>query len=109
MAANVTYGLRVATVSVNPPSLATITEGSVAVTVPGVKSDDVLIAVSPFGVAEDRYILKRAAITAADTVTLEFVNESTGTVDPAALNLTFVWLSKPTVEVGFPMGYPKPS
>ena len=102
MPAKIKYGLRIATVNVNPPSLATTVEGAVAVTVPGVKSDDILVGVSPFGVAEDRYLLKRAAITGNDTVTLEFVNESAGTLDPAALDITFVWLRKPTVETGFP-------
>lgn len=109
MPATVTYGLRVATVNVNPPSLATVTEGSNAVTVTGVKSDDILVSVSPWGVADDRYILKRAAITAADTVTLEWANEAGVTADPAALDMTFVWMSKPTVEVGYPIGYQKAS
>lgn len=102
MAATLEYGVQIATVNVNPPSLATTVEGSNAVTVTGVRSDDILIAVSPWGVAEDRYILKRAAITAADTVTLEWANESAGTLDPAALDMVFVWMRKPTVEVGFP-------
>jgi len=102
MPATITYGFKVATVNVNPPSLATIVEGSNVVTVPGVRANDILLSVSPWGVAEDRYILKRAAITAADTVTLEWVNESIATIDPAALDMTFVWLRKPSVEVGFP-------
>ena len=102
MPALITYGVRIATVSVDPPSLATATEGAVVVTVPDVRSDDILLAVSPFGVAEDRYILKRAAVTGANAITLEFVNESAGTIDPAALNMTFVTLRKPTVETGFP-------
>lgn len=102
MSAKVTYELNVATVNVDPPSILTVAEGSVAVTVAGVKSDDILIAVSPWGVGEDRYILKRAAITADDTVTLEFANETAGTIDPAALDMTFVWLRKPTIETGYP-------
>jgi hypothetical protein len=102
MAATIEYGLQIATVNVNPPSLTTGTSGGVNVTVTGVRSDDILIAVSPWGLADDRYILQRAAITAADTVALEWSNESAGTVDPAALDMTFVWIRKPSVEAGFP-------
>lgn len=102
MPALVTYGFKVATVNVDPPSLGTGVEGSNAVTVPGVKADDILLAVSPWGVGDDHYTLKRAAITALDTVTLEWSNQNAGTINPAALNMTFVWVPKPKDEVGFP-------
>ncbi len=101
----VSTGLRIVVVNVNPPSLATLTEGDSVVTVTGIRTGDVILAVSP-EVADDRYYLKRAAVTADNQVTLSWTNETAGTVDPAALDLTFVFLPLGSVaKVGFPMGY----
>jgi phosphoribosylaminoimidazole (AIR) synthetase len=101
----ISSGLRAVKVSVNPPSIATVAEADLAVTVTGIQTTDVLVAVSPSGPSNAGYYVRRAVVSAADTVTVTFRNESTGTVDPAALDMTFVFIPNNGAVAGYPMGY----
>jgi len=65
----------------DPPSLASGARVSATVTVPGAKLGD--FAVASF-VTLDPNVAISAAVTAADTVTVWFVNNGTGTVDLAS-------------------------
>lgn len=103
----ITSGLRAAVVNVDPSSVNTLTETDQAVTVPGIQVGDILLYVGPLP-ADDRYYLRRAAVTAADTVTLSWTNETAGTVNPTAVDLTFVWIPLGSAALrGYPMGYQK--
>jgi hypothetical protein len=71
----------VASVTADPPSLTTGARVSATVTVPGVKPGD--FAVASF-VTLDPDVALSAAVTAADTVTVWFTNNGSGTVDLAS-------------------------
>jgi hypothetical protein len=102
----ITSGVRAATVNVNPPSLATTVEGNSDVTVTGIRTGDVIVAVTPNAPTDARYFARRIAVQADDTVRITWANESTGTVDPAAFDMTFVWIPLASAgAVGYPMGY----
>jgi hypothetical protein len=102
----ITTGIRAVSVTVDPPSIVTVSESDQAVTVPGIKSGDLVVAVSPGSVSNAGYYIRRAVVSADDTVTITWRNESTGTVDPASLTLTFLFIPLPASGlVAYPMGY----
>jgi hypothetical protein len=87
-----TKGIRAIKVNVNPPSLATVTESDQDVTVPGVQVGDLILGITPSAPTNPGYYARRVAVQAANTVRISWRNESTGTVDPGALDITFLFL-----------------
>lgn len=77
------------TVVFDPASVATITTAEQDVTVKGVKVGDIVLAVNKPSLTAGVGIVN-ARVKAADTVSLQFVNPTAGSVDPASETYTFV-------------------
>jgi hypothetical protein len=77
-------------VTLDAASLAAGTAVDTAVTVPGVLSTDVCIAVQTPAAINGGFIAQRAAVTAANTVTVRFFNTTAGALDPASGTYRFI-------------------
>jgi hypothetical protein len=76
-------------VTFNPASVATITTAEQTVTVTGVKVGDIVMAVNKPSHTTGVGVVN-ARVSAADTVAVQFVNPTAGSVDPASETWTFV-------------------
>lgn len=74
-------GMRIVTVSIDPPSMATTADGSDTGTIAGLAVGDGLI---PFPLIDMQEIMFSANISAANTVEVSFYNTGSGTVNLAA-------------------------
>lgn len=73
----------------DPAAVATITTAEQDVTVKGVKVGDIVLAVNKPSLTAGVGICN-ARVKAADTVSIQFVNPTAGSVDPASETYTFV-------------------
>lgn len=80
-------------VAVDPPSIATVSRGSAAVTVTGVKVGDIFIPDFQPAISDD-LIFVGAKITANDTVTFYFYNPTAGAIDDAVQNWDYIWIKR---------------
>lgn len=76
-------------VTFDPAAVATITTAEQDVTIPGVKVGDIVIAVNKPSLTAGVGVCN-ARVKAADTVSLQFVNPTAGSVNPASEVWTFV-------------------
>jgi hypothetical protein len=76
-------------VTFDPAAVATITTAEQNVTVTGVKVGDIVIAVNKPTLTAGVGIVN-ARVSAADTVSVQFVNPTAGSVNPASETYTFV-------------------
>lgn len=76
--------LKLYEVSVNPASLAANTGDETDVTISGVTTDDVIVAIEAHSAALNDGICVSARVKAADTVAFHFVNVTAGAIDVAA-------------------------
>lgn len=81
------------TVSVDLPSIATVSTAAVDVTVTGIAPGDFLAVYRPVALNDD-LIFGGYRIKAADTVTLFIYNPTVGAIDNAAVDWEFVWLDR---------------
>ena len=81
---DVLAGVVSGTVSVNPPSLTTGAAGTVAVTITGVVATDIVV-LEPAAALEAGLEYRGHNVT-ANTVTIQLVNRTAGTIDGAAAN-----------------------
>jgi hypothetical protein len=72
----------------DPAAVATITTAEQTVTVPGVKVGDFVIAVKPS--ITTGVTIGNVRVSAADTVAIQFVNPTAGSVNPASETWTFL-------------------
>jgi hypothetical protein len=79
------FTLKAKTISVNIPSMATLTTADVAITFAGCKVGDV-VSVEPLTALEAGILAGQATVLADGTVTWRVANVTAGTIDPAALN-----------------------
>lgn len=68
--------------TVDPASIAAAGTGSVTVTCEGASTDDVAVASIP--ALENGLIVARVFVSAADTVTIELENHTSGAIDAAS-------------------------
>lgn len=85
-------------VTFNPASVAAATSAEQTVTVSGVKTGDIVIAVNKPSATAGVGIVN-ARVSAADTVALTFMNATAGAVDPASEVYTFV-IGRPENSLG---------
>lgn len=97
--ANLARLVKTRVVNVDPPSILTIAEGTSVVVVTGIALTDQLIYVGP-APSDARYFLRRATITAVNQVTITWTNESAATIDPAALDMLFAWITPDALPSG---------
>lgn len=84
------YGIKTGQVSVNPPSIATVSRAAVAVTITGVKVGDKVVFEPPATLNDD-LLFVGARVTGDDTVTIYIYNPTAGPIDDGALNWDYVW------------------
>lgn len=93
MSTMITYGSFVKVIAItktfDPAAVATITTAEQDVTIEGVKVGDIVIAVNKPSLTTGVGIVN-ARVKAADTVSIQFVNPTLGSVDPASETYTFV-------------------
>ena len=88
-----------ATLVINPASVATITTAEQTFTFPGVRLDDVVIAVvKPTNTAGVGIVNVR--VSAADTIAITFVNPTAGSVDAASETYKLVFMRPDSDLVG---------
>ena len=75
-------------VTFNPAAVATITTAEQTVTVTGVKVGDFVIAMKPTHTTG--VTIGNVRVSAADTVAIQFVNPTAGSVDPASETWQFL-------------------
>lgn len=92
-----TYGMYVVTKSITPAAVLTITAVEQTFTVAGVKIGDAVF-VSPPG-TQSGVIMGSCRVTAANTVGIQFVNPTVGSVTPTAGNHVFT-IFRPAGGVG---------
>ena len=90
MAASHFSALKTATVSVDLPSIATVSTAAVDVTVTGIAVGDMLSVYRPIALNDD-LVVAGYRIKSADTVTLFIYNPTGGAIDDAAQPWEFVW------------------
>jgi hypothetical protein len=90
MAATHYSALHYDAVSVNPASIATVTRGSVDVTVPGIAVGDMVVCYPPAALNDD-LLYVGCRVTAANTVRLYLYNPTVGAIDDGALTWEFAW------------------
>lgn len=83
----------IGSVSVDPGSIATVTRGSVSVTITGAKAGDAVI-MNPPPTLESTLLFVGASVDADDTVTIYLYNKSGGGVDGAAIAWNYLIVSK---------------
>ena len=87
------------TLVINPASVATITTAEQTFTFPGVRLDDVVIAVvKPTNTAGVGIVNVR--VSAADTIAITFVNPTAGSVDAASETYKLVFMRPDSDLVG---------
>jgi hypothetical protein len=90
-------GFGVAQVTFNPASVAAATSAEQTITVPGVKTTDMVFVSKPsltagLGIANAR-------VSAADTVSVTFINATAGALDAGSESYTIMWV-RPESVVG---------
>mgnify|MGYP000678055056 CR=1 FL=1 len=75
--------------ALNPASMLTDAVSSLAVTVTGVAATDICLAVQAAAALEAGLVIQSARVTGVDTVTVELLNTSAGTVDGASATADF--------------------
>lgn len=73
--------------SVDAPSITTLAEGTVAVTIAGITTSDVVLSINPIAL-DAGLIVKNAACT-TDTVTFTIANYTAGTINGSARTYYF--------------------
>jgi hypothetical protein len=84
-----TFAICAVVVNFNPASVAAATVAAQNVTVPGVLPGDIVVVVPPSTLNAGLGIAG-ALVTAADTVSVRFVNATAGALDPAAADYVFL-------------------
>lgn len=79
------------TVSIDPPSVATVSRGAATFTLTGARVGDVIIMAPPATLNDD-LIFCGAEVTANDTVTVYLYNPTVGAIDDGALTWRYTWL-----------------
>lgn len=82
--------VRSGTVSIDPPSIATVSRGAATFTLAGARDGD-FIHVQPPATLNDDLIFCGAEVTANDTVTVYLYNPTGGAVDDTARTWRYVW------------------
>jgi hypothetical protein len=77
----------------NPPSIATVSRGSVTFTLTGARAGDAIVVNPPAGLNDD-LVFCGAAVTANDTVTVYLYNPTGGAIDDTAQTWTYIWFQK---------------
>lgn len=83
------YRIYAVSVTFNPASVASATSAEQTVTVTGVKSGDIVVAVNKPSATAGVGIVN-ARVSAANTVALTFMNATAGAVDPGSESYTFM-------------------
>lgn len=83
--------IQTGTVSVNPPSIATVSRGVATATITGVRVGD-KVYLEPPATLNDDLLFVGARVTANDTVSIYLYNPTVGAIDDGALTWDFVWL-----------------
>ena len=78
------------TISINPPSIATITRAAVTFTLTGAAVGDRIVMEPPAALNDD-LVFVGARVTAADTVTVYIYNPTAGAIDDAAQTWNYLW------------------
>ena len=78
-------------VSVNPPSIATVSKAAVDVTITGLAVGDLLVMHPPTALDDD-LIYCGCRVKAADTATIFLYNPTGGAIDDAAQTWTYEWI-----------------
>lgn len=80
---------KVVVLAFNPASVAAAITAEQSVTVPGVRTTDTILAVTPGAALTAGLAIVGARVTAANTVAVQFANVTAGAIDNAAVDLTF--------------------
>jgi hypothetical protein len=83
------FAMCAVSVNFNPASVAAETVAAQSITVPGVLLGDIVVVVPPSTLNAGLGIAG-ALVTAADTVSVRFVNATAGAIDPAAADYVFL-------------------
>ena len=88
--------IRTVDVTIDPDSVAANTSGAQNVTVPGLKVGDLILKVAkPTHTAG--FLVGNAFMSAADTLTVQFINVSTGPIDAGSETYTVVYIKNTAV------------
>lgn len=78
------------TASLNPGSIATVSRGTVAMTVTGAAVGDAFIIEPPTGLDDD--LIFCGYVVSTNTVTIQLYNPTGGPIDDGALTWRYVWI-----------------
>ena len=81
-------GAKEGTIAVDPASLGAGALGTVSLTIAGVATTDIVV-LEPAAALEATLVYRGCRVTAADTVVVDIVNVSAGTVDGASRTWTY--------------------
>lgn len=83
-------GIQMGTATVDPASIATVSQGAPTFTLTGAKTGDIVLVVPP-STFDPRSALAGARVTADNTVTIYINNPSAGASDSASGSWQYVW------------------
>lgn len=88
----------IATVTIDPASVATITTAEQTFTVNGLKVGDFVYVNKPSNTTGVGIV--NARVSAANTLALSFMNTTAGSVDPASESYSILWLRPESSQAG---------
>ena len=94
------FAAGVVSITLDPASIGAATTSSQVFTVPGVRVGDVVTVNAPVALNAGLGVVN-AFVTAADTVSVRFINATAGAIDPAAGTYLFYVTRPESVHVSF--------
>lgn len=91
-------------VTFNPAAVATITTAEQTVTVAGVKVGDFILAMKP--TLTTGVTIGNVRVSAVDTIAIQFVNPTAGSVDPASETWQFLVIRTEPAQAALPASVP---
>jgi hypothetical protein len=83
--------LRMGTIAIDPPSVASVSRGAATATLTGAKVGDVVVLLPPAALNDD-LVFCGADVTADDTLTAYLYNPTGGAIDDSSRTWRYLWL-----------------